>query len=477
MVFNSIHFLAFFAIILSTVLLLRRRIIPRNILLLAASYYFYGWWDWRFLGLLAGSTVVDYTCARLMSDHTPRRPADRWLLAASVAVNLGVLGFFKYYGFFIDSMAALLTSMGLQANPSTLQVILPVGISFYTFQTMGYTIDAYRGRVQAEKSLLNFALYVAFFPQLVAGPIERAARLLPQFAQPSQASWAGFYSGVYLIAAGLFKKVVLADNMAPVVESVFGQSAPDAASILLGAYAFGVQVYCDFSGYTDIARGSARCMGFELMRNFNLPFLSSNPAEFWERWHISLGQWLRDCLYIPLGGSRLGELRTHINLMIVMLLGGLWHGAGWTYVLWGAYHGVLLCGHRAAAPFMERWLNPQGPVLRRLWRLVRIVIFFHLLCGSFILFRAQDVSQTRWMFKKLMAGTVSMINQDMTSVAAVAAAGLLLLAVQLAQYFARDYYVIFRLPTPVRAVAYAAGILGFLAFGEYYGEAFIYFQF
>jgi D-alanyl-lipoteichoic acid acyltransferase DltB (MBOAT superfamily) len=352
-----------------------------------------------------------------------------------------------------------------------------VGISFYTFQTLSYTIDLYRAKVTTERSLLNFALYVAFFPQLVAGPIERARNLLPQMRSPRTISWERLYTGFYLICWGLFKKVVIADNVAKVADTVFTMQQPTAGAVLIGVYAFAIQIYCDFSAYSDIARGTARCMGFDLMLNFNLPYLAPNPREFWRRWHISLSTWLRDYLYVPLGGNRRGVRRTYANLMIVMLLGGLWHGAGMTFVLWGLFHGLLLSLHRALKPWLDRNLNPRGRVGARLWKAVGIVFFFHLVCAGWLLFRAPTLLDALRMCRSALANVSLSVGLDSSLNLTFASCALVMLVVQLTQYRRQDLNVVFRVPAPVRAALYAAAMLGFVFFGEYGGDAFIYFQF
>ena len=315
----------------------------QNGILLIASYVFYGFWDWRFLALLFVSTVVDYNLALLIekSESPGERKA---LLAASICVNLGILGFFKYFGFFAESFASLLNSFGFQSSTPFFNIVLPVGISFYTFQTMSYTIDVYRRKLPATRNFFDFALFVSFFPQLVAGPIERATKLLPQVLQPRKFSQSNFVEGFYLIILGLFKKVVIADNMAPIVNYIFSRdvSTLSGAEVLVGVYAFAFQIYGDFAGYTDIARGVAKWLGFDLMLNFRMPYFATSPSDFWQRWHISLSSWLRDYLYIPLGGNRQGTLLTYRNLMLTMVLGGLWHGAAWTFVAWGFFHGLIL---------------------------------------------------------------------------------------------------------------------------------------
>jgi D-alanyl-lipoteichoic acid acyltransferase DltB (MBOAT superfamily) len=480
MVFNSLLFAAFFAIALCGAVALRARVRARNVFLLVASYVFYGSWDWRFLGLLAFSTLVDYACGRLIGagrGQVPaeRGPRERILLLASLTTSFSLLGIFKYFDFFALSARAMLQRAGIPVDPPLLEVVLPVGISFYTFQTVSYVIDVYRGDIPAERSLINFALFVSFFPQLVAGPIERASRLLPQITAPTVISWRGTYAGWYLIGAGLFKKVVLADNAAKVADWAFGQQAPGGLTVVMGVYAFAIQIYCDFSGYSDIARGTARTMGFEMSRNFNLPYFATNPSDFWQRWHISLSTWLRDYLYIPLGGNRRGTLLTYRNLMLTMVLGGLWHGAAWTFVAWGVYHGLLLCAHRVASPWLAR-VAPQGPRGARLWRVASALLFFQLTCVGWLLFRAENMGQVGAMLAAVATDFwPSRVDRDMAAI--VLACGLLLLAVQLAQARAKDDYVLLRQPVLVRAVVYAAGILAFVWLGEYGGDAFIYFQF
>jgi len=464
-------------------------------MLLVAGYYFYAWWDWRFLSLLWLTTLFDYYCGRMLrvENHVPGQPLarprrDRLFLAASMALNLTILGFFKYFNFFVNSAASLLVSMGLHPHVETLHIILPLGISFYTFQSMNYVIDVYRGELEGEKSLLNFALFVSFFPHLVAGPILRATALMPQIKQPNTITRDGFYSGFYLAIWGLFKKVVIADNVAGVADAVFrdfpnvlapGQqitSLPPSGTVLLGMYAFAIQIYCDFSGYTDIARGTARMMGFELMRNFNLPYLAVNPSDFWQRWHISLSTWLRDYLYIPLGGNRKGKARTYVNLMITMLLGGLWHGAAWTFVVWGAFHGALLCIHHLARDWLGENIAPKSKPGEWIWTAIRVLVFFHLVCIGWLIFRAESFEQAWLMLRSLARLSFRWQLDDVLKLTLLASA-LILLVVQLSQAKTKEMLVAWRLPMPLRAVAYACVILGVIIFGSANGRAFIYFQF
>ncbi len=383
MSFNSVQYVALLAVVVGLFWWWRAYRLPRITLLLAASYLFYGAWDWRFTGLLMLSTVVDYTVGRRLEVTDDARRRKR-LLIISMAVNLGILGFFKYFGFFVDSFANLMDNLGLGVTPPVLQIVLPVGISFYTFQTMAYTIDVYHRRISATHDFLAFATYVAFFPQLVAGPIERAERLLPQLENPADRLTADdIRTGLALILLGLFKKVAIADALAPYVEQAF--SSPDELgwiAVLGGVYAFAFQIYADFSGYSDIARGSARLLGVRLVRNFEQPYLSRNITEFWRTWHISLSEWLRDYLYIPLGGNRRGPRRTTINLFATMLLGGLWHGAAWTFVFWGALHGTYLAVHRT---WRGSVATDRLPRIGEVWK---VVATFNLVCLAWVFFRA-----------------------------------------------------------------------------------------
>jgi alginate O-acetyltransferase complex protein AlgI len=391
MLFHTYVFWAFFAVVIALYWRVSHR--WQNRLLLAASWYFYGCWDWRFLFLLIGTTVLDYFVALAIEAAPTRRGRKAWVLV-SVVVNLSLLGFFKYFGFFAHEMQALLQSLGFQASLPALRVILPVGISFYTFQELSYTIDVYRGEIRPVRNLLDFALYVAFFPQLVAGPIERSGNLIPQVLEPRTLRPGDFSQGLYLVITGLFRKVVIADSMASYANAIFARPANELSGLecLLGVYAFALQIYGDFSGYSDIARGIAKWMGFDLMVNFRMPYLAISPSDFWRRWHISLSTWLRDYLYIPLGGNRGSSFKTYCNLMITMLLGGLWHGANWTFIAWGAFHGLLLCIWR---PFQARRPQPppdEAPTFK-LANLLRIGLMFHLVCFGWLLFRAQSLTQ------------------------------------------------------------------------------------
>ncbi|RMB57412.1 MBOAT family protein [Dokdonia sinensis] len=403
MLFNSLEYLVFLPIVFAVYwFLLKNTLKGQNIFILLGSYVFYGWWDWRFLSLIAFSTVVDYLIG-LSIQGSDARKKRKLLLGISLFVNLGLLGFFKYYNFFIDSWIDAFASFGIAMHKSTLNIILPVGISFYTFQTLSYTIDVYRKKLEATSNFVNFAAYVAFFPQLVAGPIERATNLLPQFAKKREFNQEQGISGINLILWGLFQKVVIADSCAPYVNAIFeNYQEMNSLSLLLGAFYFAFQIYGDFAGYSNIAIGSARLLGFDLMRNFNYPYFSRDMAEFWRRWHISLSTWFRDYLYIPLGGSRCSKLNQLRNVLIIFLVSGFWHGANWTFIVWGALHAaffipiLLLNSNR-------RNLNQVAMhrLLPKLKELGQMIFTFTLACLAWIFFRADSVSVALDYLKRL----------------------------------------------------------------------------
>lgn len=473
MLFNSFQFAYFFALLLPTYWLLRNHYKLQNLLLLAAGYYFYACWDWRFLSLLILSTVMDYGCGLAVDRITDARKRKAFV-ALSMALNLGMLGYFKYYNFFAESLHALLARAGLNVPLAQLNVVLPIGISFYTFQSMSYVIDVYRKDVKPTKNILEFATFVSFFPHLVAGPIMRPTTLLPQITAPRRFDLQQFYQGTYLIFWGLTKKVVVADNLALIVNDLFGHSETiDGGLALLAVYAFAFQIYCDFSGYTDAARGIAKCLGIELALNFNLPYFATSPRDFWARWHISLSTWLRDYLYIPLGGSRGGNVMLYRNLMLTMIIGGLWHGAAWTFVLWGFYQGLILVGHRLLEPWLKR-VRPEGPVDVVCWQLVRMFVTFHLVCCGWLIFRATSLAQVSGM---LTAIATRPALPAASYLVPVLAAVVPLLLVQVAQYVSKDLDVIARTPWYVRSAFYTACFYAFVIAGEFGGGQFIYFQF
>ncbi|WP_052664327.1 MBOAT family O-acyltransferase [Nitriliruptor alkaliphilus] len=468
MIFNSVQYVAFLAVVVGIYWRLPRR--GQNLLVLVASYVFYGAWDARFLVLIAISTVVDFVVGtRLGREGTSGRSRRGWLVV-SIAVNLGILGFFKYAGFFATSFAALAAKVGVEVSPFVLDVVLPVGISFYTFQTLSYTIDVYRGRFPPTHDLLDFATYVAFFPQLVAGPIERAANLLPQFAhQRRRPDAATLRSGLGLIALGLVMKVVVADALGPYVDDAY--AAPremGGLHMLLATYAFGLQIYADFAGYTAVARGSARLLGVELMRNFEQPYLSTNITDFWRTWHISLSTWLRDYLYIPLGGNRGTAWRTGRNLMITMLLGGLWHGASWNFVIWGGLHGAFLVVHR-------RLRRPERRRDLALRDLPSILVTFHAVTFAWIFFRAPTFADARSVIGAIVTWRDRDLPLDLPWV--LAAAVVLTLTIDLAQRRTGWQLPFPTWPRVARGLAYGTAAVLFVVFSGQPIQPFIYFQF
>lgn len=407
MLFNSVEFLWFLPLVLGLYWLIGyRQLRLQNFLLLTASYIFYGWWDWRFLSLITFSILVDYLASIQIHKADAKRKARLWLMV-SIVTNLGLLCFFKYYNFFVDSFIAMVARFGYEMSPWSLNIILPVGISFYTFQTMAYTIDVYRKKITPCHDFIAFAAFVSFFPQLVAGPIERAMRLLPQVTTARRFNYVQVVQGLRLILWGLFKKIVIADSLAIAVDEVFTYTrAASGASILLAVVYFAFQIYCDFSGYSDIAIGTSKLFGIELMSNFRFPYFSKNLVEFWRRWHISLSTWFRDYVYIPLGGSK-GSLQITIrNIIIVFLLSGLWHGANWTFVAWGAVHALLYIPVFAWTHITTRRQSvlhiPRKPVARYITAFLGILITFGAVVATWLLFRAETIGQAILMFKKMI---------------------------------------------------------------------------
>ncbi len=385
MVFNSLQFVWFFLAVYALYRALPHR--AQNWLLLIASYYFYAAWDSRFVALLAASTLVDYSCGLALGRMTDQRRR-RLVMWLSIGFNLTMLGFFKYFNFFADNLHALLAAIGWPLDFVTLRVLLPIGISFYTFVTMSYVIDVYRREIEPTRDLVDLAVFVAYFPHLVAGPILRATSLLPQIQRPRRITAAQVREGLWLIAWGFFQKIFVADNLAPIASHVFALDAHlTGVNVLLGTYAFAFQIFGDFAGYSNIARGTSKLMGIELIENFRFPYLVLTPQAFWRHWHISLSTWLRDYLYRPLGGSRGTAWQTRRNLLITMLLGGLWHGAAWTFILWGLYQGLLLILYR---PFERAFAGLSRPGRFAAW-----LVMFHLTCYGWLIFRAPSLSKLR----------------------------------------------------------------------------------
>ena len=476
MLFNSAVFLLGF---LPFVLLVYYRLPHRgqNAFLVLASCVFYASWDWRFLLPLLFTTSLDYwVAARLEAELVSgKSPASRKkYLLLSILANLGLLGFFKYFNFFAQSAVQLAQSLGFDIGLRTFEIVLPLAISFYTFQALSYTIDVYRGELHATKSFWDFFLAVLYFPHLIAGPIQRASSLLPQVINPRRISRTQVLEGLQLIGWGFFKKVFIADNLAPIVDAAFANPTPSGGITVLGVYAFTFQIYCDFSGYTDIARGIAKIMGFDFVLNFRLPYFATNPSDFWRRWHISLSTWLRDYLYKPLGGNRGGELKTNRNLIVTMVLGGLWHGAAWNFIIWGFYHGILLIVHRTAEPTLQR-LAERLAIAPWLWWLIRVAVMFSLTCYGWLLFRATSLEQ-------LVAMTISLnhplMGIDWRAMAEVTLLIAPLILVQIIQARTHEMFFMKLVGVPVFAKIIACSFMLYLiVFMGGQPQSFVYFQF
>jgi alginate O-acetyltransferase complex protein AlgI len=473
MLFNSPEYFIFLAAVLLLYYILKRR--WQNLMLVGASYLFYGFWDYRFLSLIVVSTLVDYFSAQKI--HQSNSEAQRrFFLILSLTVNLSFLGFFKYFNFFVESAERLLSMIGLGVSTPVLYVILPVGISFYTFQTMAYTIDVYRGKMVPVKSLSDFALYVCYFPQLVAGPIERPQNLLPGLQARRVVTTEKLTGGAVLILIGLFRKVVIADGIGAQVDIIFsnpgGHTTP---YLLMGLYLFALQIYCDFAGYSDIARGTSRLLGIELMRNFNQPYLSASITEFWRRWHISLSTWLRDYLYIPLGGNRGSVSKTYRNLMATMLLGGLWHGAAWTFVVWGGLHGLYLIGHR----FFNRHNRPEilaSPLVWNWQRVAGVLLTFHLVLLTWVFFRAPGLSSALVYLRGIFALNGMTMANWLDVLPAMLIPWALMLTIDIPQFITGEHAILSRWPRLARNLA-AATMLFLIILGAGTRAPFIYFQF
>lgn len=406
MVFNSLEYFLFLPIVFILYwCFFKRTYKAQNIYILIASYVFYGWWDWRFLSLILLSTIVDYFVGLKIDSNEKRIKRKSWLWV-SVLFNVGLLAFFKYYNFFVDSWVDMISMAGYSIKSTwTLNIILPVGISFYTFQTMSYSFDIYYKRLRPTRDFLSFAAYVSFFPQLVAGPIERASNLLTQILQKRTFSYAQCSSGLKLILWGLFKKVAIADGVAPIVDDIFANySSYPSSTLILGVTLFSFQVYGDFSGYSDIAIGTAKLFGIELMSNFKFPNFSRNVAEYWQRWHVSLSTWFRHYVYIPLGGSRVGKLKSVRNIVIIFLVSGFWHGANWTFIFWGAFHAlafipVFLMGRNTIYKNNVVGENSYFPNLKEIGQ---ILLTFGIVTFSRIFFRSESISNAFGFIKRII---------------------------------------------------------------------------
>ena len=473
MLFNSLEFFFFFAAVWVLYVALPHR--AQNRMLLGASYLFYGAWNYNFLSLILLSTIVDYQVGKALGRcDEPRRR--KQLVSISIVFNLSMLGFFRYMDFFAEPLGELVAGIGITLNPIFYDILLPAGISFYTFQTMSYSLDVYRRHLEPTHKFFDFALFVAFFPQLVAGPIERATRLLPQILQPRKITWERVGSGAWLVMRGTFKKVVIADNLAHIVQAVYAEGAEVTAwEVVVGTWAFAWQLYGDFSGYSDVARGASRMLGIELMLNFNLPFLATSPRNYWRRWHISLSTWLRDYVYIPLGGNRLGELKTYRNLAITLILAGIWHGPSMNKFMFGLVMAVAICVHRALEPKMKPW-QPASQTGKVAWWATRVFVNFQFFTLCWIVFVPDSIGRSWELYSVLLNGPwdVGLAGQWMFPLTLLVAPAMLMHGLQV--YF-RDLECVLRWPPLVRAATYASVFGAIVFFGEDYGLPFFYFQF
>lgn len=475
MTFNSLTFLIFLAVFFP--LYFATFGVVRMWICLIASNVFYGWWDVRFLALIWASTLMDYSIGLLM-ERTTNPLRRKILIAITVVVNLTFLGFFKYFNFFVESFQSLSDALGLNISTTTLNITLPIGISFYTFMTMSYTIDVYRKEIPAEHSLLKFATFVAFFPHLVAGPILRARDLLPQLHGQHRFDGDRMISGIGLVLFGFFKKVVVADSAGLVVDGIFSEpSLHTSLGLVVGVVLYAFQIYCDFSGYTDIAIGVARIMGVDFCDNFRTPYISKSFSEFWQRWHISLSTWLRDYLYIPLGGNRSGKATTYRNLAITMLLGGLWHGANWKFVIWGGLHGMYLVLQRVFSRPWER-IRRIFKIPDRLNGILLIALVFTLTCLAWIFFRANSTKDAFHIIQRIVAFDDLRLSAIRNPLPTTKCAAMILILLVIEAADRRYKFQNLMLQSPVFCVFFFNTLLWSIAlFGTFGSTTFIYFQF
>jgi alginate O-acetyltransferase complex protein AlgI len=472
--FCSLQFLAFFVTVFTIYWLMPWK--PARVyLLLVSSFTFYAAWNKQLAVLIACTTVLDYLIGRgLVSCKS-----DRWrkvLLFTSLGVNLGLLAYFKYTNFFIDSLKTLLDGSGLTTSWTTLQLIVPFGISFYTFEAINYTIDVYRGKAPAERNLANFMVFILFFPHLIAGPIVRSRDFLPQIRRTKRWDWPRVQLGVQYFLMGMFKKMAIADHMEEFVRPVFATpGAYGTSAVWLSVLAFAIQIYCDFSGYTDMAIGAAHMFGYKLTQNFNMPYIARNISEFWHRWHISLSSWLRDYLFIPLGGSRGTERQTNRNLMITMTLGGLWHGAQWHFVFWGVLHGLLLIVHRQFRTFCKPRPRLDAVLQSPLGTVVRVALTFLSVCVGWVFFRAESLSAALTILHRMIVPHVG-YGSPLHNRSLWYLVGLMAICHALALTGAWKRWAV-RLPAPVLGFGYATALTLALLLAPDSGKAFIYFNF
>ncbi|MCB9356124.1 MAG: MBOAT family protein [Lewinellaceae bacterium] len=469
MLFNSIDFAFFLPIVFCLFWMINGKDLKyQNLLLLASSYVFYGWWDWRFLSLLAFSSGLDFFVGSALYKQQDEKKR-KMLFLISMGVNLGLLGFFKYYNFFAESFVEAFSFFGQKTDLNTLNIILPVGISFYTFQSMSYAIDIYRGKLTPTKDLIAFLAFVSFFPQLVAGPIERASHLLPQFLTKKRFSYDMVAAGLKIMLWGFFMKVVVADRLALYVQAVYGNvDMHTGLSFIVATIFFAFQIYCDFGGYSLIALGCARLFGFDLMENFRRPYFSGSFREFWGRWHISLSTWFKDYLYIPLGGNRVSPSRNYFNLFTTFVVSGLWHGANWTFVIWGGIHGSYQILEREFAKI--GWL--------KLPKVLQVVLVFALTCFAWIFFRAASLHEAMHIVTTILTHPGgSLYTGDLGIFAFSIMAILMLLTVDYINEYYPDFSLLNHQVVYVRFATIVIMLIYIVSLGVFDGSQFIYFQF
>ncbi|MDH6251914.1 alginate O-acetyltransferase complex protein AlgI [Chryseobacterium sp. H1D6B] len=477
MLFNSIGFLVFLPIVFILYwFIFNKKYQYQNLLILLASFYFYACWDWRFLFLLLFSIGLDFFSGLQIEKSKTKKEAKFWL-ALSIIINLGFLGFFKYYNFFIESFADLLGGFGFQVNIWLLKVVLPVGISFYTFHGLSYVIDIYKKRIGAEKNFIDYAVFVSYFPLLVAGPIERATHLLPQIQKKRVFNYEQAADGMRQILWGFFKKMVIADNCAPLVNEIFIHYQTESASnLVLGAVLFAFQIYGDFSGYSDIALGVSKLFGIELLKNFAFPYFSRDIAEFWRRWHISLSSWFRDYLYIPLGGSKGGLLMKIRNTFIIFLVSGFWHGANWTFIIWGGLNALYFMPLLIANKNRQNLeVAAMGKLLPSFRDIFNILITFSLTCFAWIFFRAASVTQAVSYIKKIFSSTLFSIPDPVPY--KVLGLVVLMLVIEWINRSRAHGLEIDRFSPWIRRILYLIVIYIILRYANFGNNEFIYFQF
>lgn len=476
MVFNTLRFAIFFSLVYILYRILNHK--WQNILLLAASYIFYSFWDWRFLSLILASTLVNYYCGLKIAGSSDEGNRKSFFIL-SVCFNLGMLCFFKYFNFFAENLSTLTGSFGWHIDKVTLNIILPLGISFYTFQAMSYPIDIYWNVIKPTRSLSDFALFVSFFPLVISGPIERARNLIPQISNKRVITLDKFYEGGWLISWGLYKKILVADNLARIGKGVFDNPINLPGSvIMLATYAFAFQVYADFSGYSDIARGLGRVMGFDIMANFRTPFFSSNMYDFWQRWHISLTTWIKEYIFYPLALAKIfgRQLKVPIVIIITWAIMGFWHGAAWKFILWGIYHGAILVIYSKIRPYLMV-MKPKNNIIANPWLALQIVIVFHIFSIGLLFFAASSTSQVLTALQGMIFrfSQAYAFDPKLFVMATILLSPLLL--IEFFQHKKNDEMVVLKWPLAVRGILYYILLYSTITYGNFTAQRYYYFQF